>query len=48
VKPFAEGLRETVEWYRASRAWWEPIKSGEYRAYYARQYAERLASSTAV
>ncbi len=36
------GLPETVEWYRANRAWWEPIKSGEYRAYYERQYAERL------
>ncbi len=39
----ADGLPETVEWYRANRAWWEPIKSGEYRAYYERQYAERLA-----
>jgi dTDP-glucose 4,6-dehydratase len=38
----AGGLPETVEWYRANRAWWEPIKSGEYRAYYERQYAERL------
>jgi dTDP-glucose 4,6-dehydratase len=38
-----DGLPETVEWYRANRAWWEPIKSGEYRAYYERQYAERLA-----
>jgi len=39
---FADGLRETVDWYRDNRAWWEPIKSGEYRAYYERQYAERL------
>jgi dTDP-glucose 4,6-dehydratase len=36
------GLAETVEWYRANRAWWEPIKSGEYRAYYEQQYAARL------
>jgi dTDP-glucose 4,6-dehydratase len=36
------GLAETVDWYRANRAWWEPIKSGEYRAYYESQYAERL------
>jgi dTDP-glucose 4,6-dehydratase len=36
------GLRETVDWYRANRAWWEPIKSGDYRAYYEQQYAERL------
>jgi len=45
---FEEGLRLTVEWYRDNRAWWEPIKSGEYREYYERQYAERLAGSTAV
>src|ERR671933_567785 len=37
-----DGLAETVDWYRENRAWWEPIKSGEYREYYARQYAERL------
>ena len=47
-KPFADGLRETVEWYRDNRAWWEPIKSGEYREYYERQYAARLAESSAV
>jgi dTDP-glucose 4,6-dehydratase len=45
---FEEGLRGTVEWYRAERDWWQPIKSGEYREYYARQYAERLANATAV
>jgi len=37
------GLAETVEWYRSNRDWWEPIKSGEYRAYYEQQYAQRLA-----
>ena len=37
-----DGLAETVEWYRANRAWWEPLKSGEYRAYYEQQYADRL------
>jgi dTDP-glucose 4,6-dehydratase len=45
---FADGLRATVEWYRDRRDWWEPIKSGEYRAYYERQYAERLANATSV
>jgi dTDP-glucose 4,6-dehydratase len=38
----AGGLEETVEWYRANREWWEPIKSGDYRRYYAEQYAARL------
>jgi dTDP-glucose 4,6-dehydratase len=47
-KSFDEGLRETVVWYRDNRAWWEPIKSGEYREYYERQYGERLADSTSV
>ena len=37
------GLTETVDWYRSRRDWWEPIKSGEYREYYERQYAARLA-----
>ena len=35
-------MRETVAWYRDNRDWWEPIKSGEYREYYEKQYAERL------
>jgi dTDP-glucose 4,6-dehydratase len=38
-----DGIRETVEWYRNNRGWWEPIKrSGGYREYYDRQYAQRL------
>jgi dTDP-glucose 4,6-dehydratase len=38
----AAGLAETVEWYREHRSWWEPLKSGEYEAYYRQQYAARL------
>ena len=41
-RDFETGLAETVEWYRDNRSWWEPIKAGEYREYYARQYARRL------
>ncbi len=26
--PFEQGLAETVEWYRQSRGWWEPLKAG--------------------
>jgi dTDP-glucose 4,6-dehydratase len=40
---FEDGLADTVAWYRDNRAWWEPIKSGEFRAYYEAQYAGRLA-----
>jgi len=42
-KPFDEGIAETVAWYRDNRSWWAPIKSGEYREYYEKQYAARLA-----
>ena len=35
---FADGLARTVDWYRDNEAWWEPIRSGEYREYYERQY----------
>ena len=36
------GLPETVAWYADNRAWCDAVKSGEYRAYYDRQYADRL------
>jgi dTDP-glucose 4,6-dehydratase len=39
---FAEGLERTVAWYRDNPAWWEPIRSGDYRAYYERQYGKAL------
>ncbi len=39
---FETGLAETFAWYRDRRDWWEPIKSGEYAAYYREQYASRL------
>ncbi|HTA36235.1 MAG TPA: dTDP-glucose 4,6-dehydratase [Solirubrobacteraceae bacterium] len=40
---FAEGLEQTVAWYRDNAWWWEPIRSGDYRAYYERQYGRALA-----
>jgi dTDP-glucose 4,6-dehydratase len=42
ARSLADGLPETVAWYRDNREWWQPIKSGEYLAYYRRQYAARL------
>lgn len=38
---FGAALAETVRWYREHEVWWRPIKSGEFKAYYARQYANR-------
>ena len=35
---FDDGLAATVAWYRDNRGWWERLKSGEWRAYYERQY----------
>ena len=37
-----EALERTVAWYRDNREWWEPIRSGDYRAYYERQYGRSL------
>ncbi len=39
---FDQGLEATVGWYRDNRWWWEPIRSGDYRAYYASQYGREL------
>ncbi len=39
---FADGLERTVRWYRDNARWWEPIRSGAYRAYYERQYGRAL------
>ncbi len=37
-----DGLERTIEWYRENAWWWEPIRSGEYREYYERQYGRAL------
>jgi dTDP-glucose 4,6-dehydratase len=38
---FAAALETTVRWYREHEAWWRPLKSGEFRAWYERQYGNR-------
>jgi dTDP-glucose 4,6-dehydratase len=35
----AAGLAATVEWYLEHESWWRTIVTGEYRGWYARQYA---------
>jgi dTDP-glucose 4,6-dehydratase len=42
-RDFETALAETVAWYQANEWWWRPIKNGEFKAYYQKQYAERLA-----
>jgi dTDP-glucose 4,6-dehydratase len=43
---FDDGLARTVAWYREHPAWWRAARSGEWDAYYARQYADRIATSS--
>jgi dTDP-glucose 4,6-dehydratase len=38
---FEEALEKTVRWYVDHQSWWRPIKSGEYKEYYRRQYIDR-------
>ena len=37
-----EGIAQVVDWYRSNEDWWAPIRSGEYRAYYEKQYGKSL------
>ena len=45
---FPQGIDQTVAWFRENDAWWRAIRSGEWDAYYARQYGARLAAGQAV
>jgi dTDP-glucose 4,6-dehydratase len=38
---FGAALEATVVWYGDHEAWWKPIKSGAFRAYYEKQYSSR-------
>jgi dTDP-glucose 4,6-dehydratase len=42
---FEAGLTETVDWYRANEAWWRAARTGDWDAYYERQYGRRLATA---
>jgi len=46
--PFDEGLPDTVAWYRDHPDWVATARSGEWDAYYARQYGARLAAGRAI
>jgi dTDP-glucose 4,6-dehydratase len=45
---FDAGLPATVAWYRANPAWVASTRTGDWDAYYARQYGARLAAGEAV
>ena len=40
---FDQGLRDTVDWYRANEWWWRPIKEQDpdFKSYYQAQYENR-------
>ncbi len=42
---FDDGLAATVDWFLANQAWWRAARSGEWDAYYERQYGSRLRSA---
>jgi len=33
-----QGMKQTVEWYKNNRQWWERVKTGEYQKYYKQHY----------
>ncbi|HSR52729.1 MAG TPA: dTDP-glucose 4,6-dehydratase [Acidobacteriota bacterium] len=38
---FAQGLRQTIDWYRNNPSWVDQVRSGEYQNYYRRMYDQR-------
>jgi dTDP-glucose 4,6-dehydratase len=38
---FEQGLRKTINWYIENQAWVQRVKTGEYRAFYQLNYANR-------
>jgi dTDP-glucose 4,6-dehydratase len=42
--PLEDGLRRTIDWYRANSAWIAEIRAGEYQSYYEKYYVNRDAS----
>ncbi|MDP9134468.1 MAG: dTDP-glucose 4,6-dehydratase [Actinomycetota bacterium] len=44
---FGDGLAATVDWFLANEGWWRAARSGDWDAYYERQYGARLAGAEA-
>lgn len=43
---FEAGIASTVDWFVANGSWWRAARSGDWDAYYERQYGARLRSAT--
>lgn len=44
----AEGLRQTIEWYKDNESWVRDIRAGAYRTYYEKYYDNRDSSLQAI
>jgi dTDP-glucose 4,6-dehydratase len=42
---FEDGLARTVDWFLTNESWWRAARSGDWDAYYERQYGARLRSA---
>ena len=38
---FEKGLESTIDWYLENQEWLDHVTSGEYQAYYDKQYQDR-------
>jgi dTDP-glucose 4,6-dehydratase len=45
---FEDGLAATIDWFRDNEGWWRAARSGDWDAYYERQYGTRLAAGHAI
>ncbi len=46
--PLEEGLRQTIDWYRANNKWLSGVRGGEYLTYYQKYYENRDSSLHAI
>ena len=44
----ADGLAQTIYWYRSNTEWLDGVRGGEYRSYYAKYYEHRDSSISAI
>jgi dTDP-glucose 4,6-dehydratase len=45
TRELKEGLAATIDWYQKHPAWWQAIRSGDYRHWYERNYGTRKSVS---
>jgi dTDP-glucose 4,6-dehydratase len=46
--PLEDGLRQTIDWYRANNKWLSGVRGGEYLTYYQKYYENRDSSLHAI